>query len=260
VSAGLKLSLLDDRGRAGLISGTPTEAGLTLRADGSIAGTPMIPGTSTFAVTASSKGDDGWIRADSRQFTLTVSGQLTASLSRDEAEVGAPFRATLALSDGAAGSWSAVSVPSGIAVASDGTVSGTPTGAGAYAVTARFTTVGGAAADVSVRLTAHPRLAVVAKRLPTGRVGHRYAARLATRGGVGPVTWRLVRGHLPGGIRLVAGTGAVIGTARKTSSSPLTVQARDALGVVSTRTFVLRLRRLQSARGRQISAAAGGTS
>jgi hypothetical protein len=50
----------------------------------------MIPGTSTFAVTAGSKGDDGWIRADSRQFTLTVSGQLTASLSRDEAEVGRP--------------------------------------------------------------------------------------------------------------------------------------------------------------------------
>jgi hypothetical protein len=310
---GLTLSLLDERGRAGLVSGSPTEVGTwsawialkdhcgnsaellftfeiarrsysistpavpaatagapysakieacchpiqsqtfpvtngtlpvgaTLAADGTISGTPMIPGTSTFTIRASSKGDHGWIRADSRQFMLIVSGQLTATLSRHVAEVGAPFRATLALSAGGPGSWSSVSVPEGIAVANDGTVSGTPTRAGASAVPARFTTPNGASADVSVPLTVHPRLAIVARRLPTGHIGHPYAARLSARGGVRPIRWHVARGHLPNGTRLIAVTGALVGTARKAASSRVAFQARDALGVVSTRAFAVVIR------------------
>jgi hypothetical protein len=310
---GLTLSLLTERGRAGLVSGTPTEAGtwsawialkdhcgnsaellftfeiarrsyaiattdlpaatagapystkivacchpiqsetfsltngalpagLTVAADGTIAGTPTIPGTSTFTVAASSKGDDGSTRADSRPFTITVSGQLTASLSRHDAEVGAAFHATLGLSGEGPVSWSATSLPAGMTMASDGTVTGIPTTAGTYAVTARFTTPNGGSADVSVPLIVHPRLAILPTPLPTGRVARAYVARLAARGGLRPITWRLVRGRLPAGIRLVADTGALVGRAKRAGSSHVAFRARDALGVVSRRTFVLVVR------------------
>lgn len=310
---GLTLSLLTERGRAGLVSGTPTEsgtwsawialkdhcnesaellftfdiqarsysvtttalpaatvgttysakveacchpiqsqtfsvtngtlpAGLSLAADGTLSGTPTIPGTSTFTVTASSKGDDGGIRSDARQLTLTVSGQLTASLSRQDAEVGAPFSANLAVNAPSSATWSAVSLPDGISLAGDGTVSGSPTKAGAYTVTAHVTFADGGSTDVSVPLTVHPRLAIAARRLPAGHVSRRYAARLVAQGGIRPVTWRVVRGKLPAGIRLAAGTGALSGRSKRAAATRVTFRARDAFGVVSTRTLVLVVR------------------
>jgi hypothetical protein len=218
-------------------------AGLSLATDGTISGTPTVPGSSTFTVTATSDGDDGGIRTDSKQLTLAVSGQLTASLSRRNAEVGVPFSANLSVSGVKAPvAWTAKTLPAGLSLSTDGVVSGVPTIAGTATVTARFVDANGAAADVDVPLNVHPRLAIVTKRLASAAVGHAYLAKLKIRGGVPALRWRIVAGHLPRGLKFVASTGTLVGTPTRPGVSRLTVRARDSLGAVAARPLVLTVR------------------
>src|SRR5204863_10089049 len=75
-------------------------AGLSLSTDGTIAGTPSSPESSTFTVKATSVGDDGAVRVDTRQLTVTVTGSYTVTASRRIGEVDVPFNATLAANGG----------------------------------------------------------------------------------------------------------------------------------------------------------------
>jgi hypothetical protein len=50
---------------------------------------------------------------------------------------------------------------------------------------------------------------------------------LTSSGGDAPITWAVVKGKLPQGISLDAGTGAITGTATKAGVSTFTVTATD---------------------------------
>jgi hypothetical protein len=78
-------------------------------------------------------------------------------------------------------------------------------------------------------------------RLKTGRVGRAYQARLATGGGVRPVTWK-ASGKLPTGVRFAKSLGALIGTPSRAGTFRLTVQAVDALGARAQAKLVLDVR------------------
>jgi hypothetical protein len=82
------------------------------------------------------------------------------------------------------------------------------------------------------------RLAIGTPRLKVATVARAYHARLAARGGVSPLKWRVVRGKLPRGMALSA-LGALAGTPRGAGSYRVTVEARDALGAKSQKTLAL---------------------
>jgi hypothetical protein len=72
----------------------------------------------------------------------------------------------------------------------------------------------------------------VARRLASARVGRSYSARLAVRGGVAPVMWRIASGRLPRGLELMAG-GRIIGTPTQKGSATVTLWATDAYGMTT---------------------------
>jgi hypothetical protein len=221
-----------------LTSGT-LPAGLTLSKEGVISGTPTAGGSSTFTVQVTGVARDfTGTRVDSHQYTLNVTA-LAASVSRPVAEVGVPVRTTLVASGGQAPySWTAANAPGGLTVGSNGTLSGVPVKSGSYTVTVHLTDANGASKDVTVRLVVRARLTIATRALPSASAGHAYRAKLAVRGGVGPLAWSA---SLPRGLRL-SKSGTLTGTPTQARTFRLKVHVRDSLGALSTKTLLLRVR------------------
>jgi large repetitive protein len=217
--------------------------GLTLSKEGAISGTPNAVGSSTFTVQATGIAKDfTGTRIDSKQYTLNVTA-LAASLSQSTAEAGVSFRTTLVATGGQAPyTWSATGAPAGLTVGSDGSVSGVPSAAGAFTLTAHVVDANGASKDVAVRLVVRPRLAIVAKALPRAVAGHRYSAKVAVRGGVAGFRWNIAAGALPAGLKLGATTGRITGLPGRAGTFRITLRVRDVLGAVSKKTLSLRVR------------------
>ena len=215
-------------------------AGLTLSPAGVIAGTATATGSSTFTVKATAKEKNfGPTRIDSKQFTLNVVS-LAASASRKVAEVGVRFSSTLVGSGGQSPyTWSATGAPAGLAVGSNGTISGVPTRAGSYTVNLHLVDANGSEGNVQVKLDVRSKLAIAAKALPAATAGHAYRVKVTFRGGVPAVRWTIARGSLPAGLRLGAGTGTIAGVPRSAGTFRVTLRVRDSLGAVSTKTLLL---------------------
>jgi hypothetical protein len=214
-------------------------AGLALSKEGVISGAPTAVGSSTFTVQATGNAKDfTGTRIDSRQFKLNVTA-LAARLARAVAEVRTPFRTSLVASGGQAPyRWSASGIPAGLSVGADGSVTGTPAKAGTYTFVAHVVDANGVPKDVPVRLVVRDRLAIGTAALPAATAGRAYRARLAVRGGVGPVGWSA---SLPSGLRL-APTGAITGTPASAGTFRIRVRVRDSLGATATKTFTLVVR------------------
>jgi hypothetical protein len=86
-----------------------------------------------------------------------------------------------------------------------------------------------------------PRLTARSAHVPLGRVGQRYAVMLRAEGGVGPRTWRVLRGRLPRGVRLVRG-GRLVGTPREAGMYDVVVRVRDGLGASAVATLAITVR------------------
>jgi hypothetical protein len=227
------------------VTGGALPAGLTLADDGTIAGTAAATGTSSFTVTATAVGrfEGQWI--DSKEFTLAVRDPLAASLSRRVAEVGIPFRAALAATGGQGPyTFTAVAaLPDGLALDPAGVLSGVATTAGAFPLTIHLVDAGGASRDVNVRLDVRARLSIRSKRLRAAVVGRPYRAQLTVSGGVRAFTWRIAAGALPPGLRLDRQAGTLVGTPTAAGRFRVRIGVRDALGALSTRTFLVSVRR-----------------
>ncbi len=224
------------------ISSGALPAGLTLAQDGTISGTPTGSGPSTFTVKGTAQSTDPsapGTRIDSRQFTLNVAAQLSATPSRRVAEVGVPVRSALITTGGTAPyTWTAKDVlPAGLQLGSDGSITGVPKRSGALTLAAQVVDANGSAKDVVVRLVVRPRLVIATKFLPAATTGHSYRAQLTIGGGVGGLQWS-ARGA-PAGIRVDAVTGRLSGVPAAAGAFRVTVRVRDALGAVSAKTFVL---------------------
>jgi hypothetical protein len=135
------------------------------------------------------------------------------------------------------------SLPSGVTLdEARGTIAGTPRAAGAFTVSVAASVGEGRVAAALSSLVVAPRLGIRTTALKPANADSAYRARLATTGGVPPVTWKVVRGALPAGVRLARRTGTVTGVPRRTGRFPMTVEARDALGVKAKKSLVLLVR------------------
>jgi hypothetical protein len=217
-------------------------AGVTLSPAGTISGTPTAAGSSTFTVKATAKEKNfGPTRIDSKQYTLNVLAPLTAKLSRNVAEAKVQFSATLLGAGGQSPyAWSATGVPAGLAVGSDGALTGVPTRSGSFTFTARVVDANGTAKDTQVRLVVRQRLSITTKSLPAAAAGGAYRATISSQGGVEGKRW--TSGALPRGLKLGATTGTITGVPASAGTFRIAVRVRDALGAVSAKTLVLSVR------------------
>jgi hypothetical protein len=213
--------------------------GLTLAPNGTISGTATAAGSATFTVEATAKEKNfGPTRMDSHQYTLSVLAPLAAQISRTTAEVKTRFRATL-VGTGGQGPyrWSATGVPAGLAVSTDGVVSGVPKRTGTVTFTARLSDATGASSEIRVRLVIRAHIAIATSALRAGSAGHPYRAKLTARGGVEGKTWSVT--GLPLGLHVSASTGVISGVAHSAGSFRIVVRVRDALGATARRTLTL---------------------
>ena len=208
-----------------------------------IAGTPSVAGNYTFTI----RGTVADGRTKTQQYTIAVRERLTlAAPTVPAAEVGVPLPVLRATAAGGSGTntWKLEgTLPRGVSFdAATGTVAGTPAAAGTFALTLSVTDSEGRTASTPFSLVVSPRLAIATTRLVAARTGRAYVAAVKTKGGVGVVTYKVISGRFPVGIRLNARTGKLTGRARSAGTFRITIQARDALGVTATRRFVLRVR------------------
>jgi hypothetical protein len=217
--------------------------GITLSTSGVLSGTPTSEGSYQLVVKAQNGSP-----SDTETYTLAVRQPVSVksplgSGQRPSSEVGIRFGKTFTATGGSGTyTWALVSgaLPPGVALdATRGTITGTPQTAGNFAFALTATDSEGRVANASAALTVAPRLAIRNLRLKSAKLARSYQMKLATLGGVQPLTWRVVRGKLPLGISLSQKAGTIAGTPRRIGSFPVTLEARDALGAKSRKTLVL---------------------
>jgi hypothetical protein len=213
--------------------------GLTLAAEGLLHGRPGQAGAFTLDLTAR----DANGRTASRSVSLTVHAlpSITTTALPD-GDTGRAYSTRLSASGGrGALTWSQASgsLPTGLTLAPDGTVSGTPASPGTSAFTARVTDEGGRTDSRTLTLTVYAPPTVTTASLFDGYVGEPYSANLTATGGQQPYAWSLESGPLPQGLSLTPSSGALSGTPGAAATASLTVRVTDGGGRTSTRTLSL---------------------
>ena len=213
-----------------------------------------VIGTSTVTITTSSL-PDGTVGAAYRQSLAATGGVL-------------PYRWSLAPGS---------SLPDGLTLSSDGTLSGTPTAAGTTSLTVRVTDGSGATATATLTLAisaapapppgpspspapppapspspapgpggsgnpSPPVSIATGSQLPDATVGVRYAMTLHLDGGIAPYRWAVVRGALPRGLRLGVATGVLSGVPAAPGTAVFTVQVNDSVGSSAQESLTLTVR------------------
>ncbi|PPT18274.1 autotransporter outer membrane beta-barrel domain-containing protein [Xanthomonas arboricola] len=202
-------------------------------ATGTLSGTPTVAGTFNFTLTVSDSTPSPAAQA-SRSYTLTIAAPVVviAPTTLPAATRGTAYSQTLSASGGTAPytyAVSAGSLPAGITLASNGTLSGTATVEGSFNVTVTATDANTFTATQAYALTvAGPNLALPASTLPAGTAGQAYAATIASAtGGTAPYSYALTGGVLPAGVVVDAATGALSGTPTVAGTFNFTLTVSD---------------------------------
>jgi subtilisin family serine protease len=160
--------------------------------------------------------------------------------SRFAAVAGRPFTGRLALASSRRGSWSVAggSLPAGLRLAANGTLSGTPATAGTKTVVVRFVDYVPNTVSRTITFTVTGGAPVISTTtLPSGTVGEAYAQQLVVSDGR-TGTWAVSSGALPIGLTL-GSTGLIEGTPAEAGDFTFTAQFMDAGGNLATATLTL---------------------
>jgi uncharacterized protein YhjY with autotransporter beta-barrel domain len=202
--------------------------GLTLQADGTLSGTPTTVGSFTFTIAATDANGNG----GNQVYTVTIAAPaiVLAPQALPGATAGSAYAQRITATGGTEPLGFAVTagaLPTGVTLATDGTLSGTPTAGGSFPFTATATDANGNTGSRAYTLAvAAPTLVLAPESLPVGQAGTAYAQALATTGGTAPYAYALTAGRLPAGLALSA-TGTIAGTPTQSGSFPVTVTATD---------------------------------
>lgn len=139
--------------------------------------------------------------------------------------------------------WAVVggSLPPGLSLSSTGTISGIPTAVGSRTLTVRATDASAPAqaAERTLVLTVTP-MQVRTATLKNATKSWAYSATLAATGGVGPLTWSVLDGVLPPGLKLST-AGRISGTPTTRGTWSFTVRVADSASPQNDATRTLSL-------------------
>jgi hypothetical protein len=208
-------------------------AGLTLHsATGVLDGTPTQAGTFPIVVTVT---DANGCTGTSATYTLIINCQTitVTNPATTSSPAGTPlsinFTQTGAI--GTATFTTASTLPTGLTLAANGTLSGTPSGSGAFPIVVTVTDSNGCTGtNPSYTLTITcPTITVTNPAVSSGTAGVAFSQTFTQSGGQGTITWSKT-GALPAGITLNSSTGVLAGTTNAVGSFPITVTATDSNG------------------------------
>ena len=214
--------------QTGAATGVSIDQGVTINS-AQINGSVQVPVSTATTFTLTATSPQGSTTATA---TVTILPPLTIGTNALPAALaGSPYSMTLAAAGGTAPyKWTLASgsLPTGLSLSSAGTISGTPTTAGAatFVIQANDSTVPTQAATAAFTLTVNPALSIVTTTLPNAVASSAYTQKLAASGGTPAYTWSIAAGTVPAGLTLGV-DGAISGTPTKTGSSSFTVKATD---------------------------------
>ncbi len=213
-------------------------AGLTLNpTTGVVSGTPTTAGTYTFTSTVTdSKGNTDFVVCTI--VVIAVPPDLECgTCAAGKATVGTPYSAMLSVVGGTAPFTFSIiggSLPPGLTLnTSTGAITGTPTTAGYYTITAKVVDAAGkwdtsvcpiVVVNSPVNLDCGPCSAGKAY------VGTPYNATMPVTGAKSPYTFSIVSGKLPAGLTLNTSTGVISGTPTTAGTYTFTAKVVDANG------------------------------
>lgn len=223
--------------------------GLTLSSGGVISGTPNTAGSFTAVVQVT----DAAAQNGQRSYTITI-GAPTLTLSPAAGTLNATYAAAYSQAFSAGGgvapytyAVTAGTLPTGMSLAAaTGTLSGTPTQPGSFAITVTATdSSGGAGAPFSISqnynvVVALPTIAVGPTTVPGGTVAIPYSQTLSATGGIAPYTFAISAGALPPGMSL-SGAGVLSGAPTASGTFNTTVTATDANGQTGARAYAVQV-------------------
>jgi uncharacterized repeat protein (TIGR01451 family) len=234
------------------VAGGTLPPGLTLGADGSLSGAPATLGDFTFDVRVS----DTLAATSTRTFTITVGPPaltiVTGTPLAPPQNVGTPFALTFAAAGGVAPyAWSVAggTLPPGLALQSNGLLSGVPTSVGSFAFTIEVIDALNVTAtrSYSLDVVVAPLVIVTPAPLaPPIGVSGPFSVVLQADGGLPPYTWSLSSGALPPGLTLGA-DGRIAGTPTAAGSYTFDARVADSLGHATSRTYTLVVESVASA-------------
>ena len=223
-------------------------AGLSLNAStGTISGTPTAAGPSNFTVKATDSSSPAQTATKALTTSINPATLTITTTTLPNGIVGTTY-ATAVHSTGGTGTvtWSltAGTLPAGLTLDSQGSITGTPTATGTSNFTVKATDSGSPAqsATAALNITINPAtLSITTTTLPNGTAGTSYSATLMTSGGTGSILWTLMTGTLPNGLTLDQTTGVIGGTPSAAGTSNFTVKAVDSGSPQQTATQALSL-------------------
>lgn len=124
-------------------------------------------------------------------------------------------------------------LPQGLTLNSTGTITGRPSSSGTSSFSVTLADSGTppltATQAFSITIAPPPPLSITTTSLATAYVGIPYNAKIASTGGVPPLTWTIVpgSGSLPPGLNLSAAGGAISGIPTTTGTFTFTAQVQD---------------------------------
>ena len=212
---------------------------MTLSAStGLLSGTPTTAGTYSFTV----KVTDHSGLSDTKPVNLLIIA--APSLNFPAPPVGwtnTVYGYTLTESGGTSPfTWSVSSgsLPAGISLSADGTLSGTPTATGTFSFTVKVTDANSQSATQATSLTVNAGVSATFTPPPAGQVGVAYTDTLTAAGGTPPYTWSVNAGSLPPGITLTS-AGVLAGTPTAAGSYAFTVNVIDQNNGIATSSITL---------------------
>jgi len=222
------------------ISSGSLPAGLSLDSNGLISGTPTAAGTGTFTVRVAD--NHGATATQDLSILVNPAGSLLTinTVGLPSGTVGSYYASEAFHSAGGVSpyTWSiSGSLPAGLYLNSNGTISGTPTTAGTGNFTVEVTDGPGSivAQDLSVLINPCSPLTITPVELPSGSAGDYYEGEaFHATGGVPPYAWSIVSGSLPAGHNLNP-DGVISGTPTAVGVVNFTVEVTDSRGETAIR-------------------------
>lgn len=215
--------------------------GLSISPAGNLTGTPSAAGVFNFTISAQDSG--GCVGVQSYTITTTCPAIALSPATLPNATLGTSYNQNLSSSGGTLPYSYAItsgSLPPGITLSSSGFVSGTPVApAGLFNFTVTSTDAFGCTGQHSYSIdTSCTAITLQPATLPGGDTTTPYAAVLTGNGGVGPYTFAVTTGSLPGGLNLDA-AGNLTGTPTAGGSFPFTVTATDSNSCTGTQDYTI---------------------